>query len=130
MSSPRTERTIWSDTPERGLLLFVLVVLLASYGGTWVGSPTDAQRMPIAISPGGVWVDMLGDANGRRAVFATIELRDGRRIDGQVASYTWEQMPTEQRDIALARPLQVRSPPDGNPSRQTEPSWPAPMCSP
>lgn len=75
----------------------ILVALVANYGRS--KSITDAP----------VWHDILSDEDRTRSVFATVELSDGRLIQGQVANFTVEDTSIEDRHLALAAPLQAKA---------------------
>lgn len=57
--------------------------------------------------PGTVWRDVLGQRKETDDAWATVELRDGRFLQGQVASYTLD-VSSEPRELALAAPLYQR----------------------
>jgi len=57
--------------------------------------------------PGTVWREVLGQRKKTHDAWATVELRDGRFLQGQVASYTLD-VSAEPRELALAAPLYQR----------------------
>lgn len=55
-----------------------------------------------------VWWQTIGEAKKSGAVFATVELIDGRIIDGYVYTYTLAEVDVAQRDLCLQRPIFAR----------------------
>jgi hypothetical protein len=98
--------TYFGDHPAR-LLGFLLVVLLTSYGLAWEGARRLHRGLPESIGVGSVWYSQIGDNGATRYVYATAELRDGRSINGQIASFTLDEA-EEERQISLAGPLRVK----------------------
>jgi Family of unknown function (DUF6338) len=95
--------------PERGLT-FLLLVLVASYVGTYLVALAALRHLPAAVSHASVWYEALGDAGATRRVRATVELRDGRAIRGNVASFDFgADQPPETKNIQLVQPLNVRA---------------------
>jgi Family of unknown function (DUF6338) len=94
--------------PERGLT-FLLAVLVASYAGTYLVALVALRHLPVAVSHASVWYEALGDAAATRRVRALLELRDGRAIRGNVASFDFGvDQPLETRNVQLVQPLTVR----------------------
>lgn len=65
------------------------------------------KRLPTR-RPGAVWSEVLGRDKATHDAIATIEFRDGRMLQGQVASYTLE-APAADRELALAAPMRQRA---------------------
>lgn len=87
-----------------GSLLALMIVIAVSYGAVWLVTTRVLHRGGPAISPGetawyGAFHRMLPKDH---AVYATVELRDGRAVAGLVVAYTPESDGT--REIVLSEP--------------------------
>lgn len=78
-----------------------------SYLTGWGAARFVHRKKKPSQQPGTVWREILGAKKDTHVSWATVELRDGRVLQGQVASYTLE-TPTEPRELALAAPLYQR----------------------
>lgn len=95
--------------------LVVLATLLAlAYGGTWVVA-CRIYGGDGAVDPGGSsWWEAFRRASAGRFVRVTVELRDGRRIAGQVGGFTAESV--DNRELGLVAPIAAQAAP-GAPAR-------------
>jgi hypothetical protein len=59
--------------------------------------------------PGTVWREILGQDKDTHDAIATVELRDGRTLQGQLATYTLD-APSGARELALRAPMRQRQP--------------------
>lgn len=99
--------------PGRSLPV-IATLLCASYALAWGAARLTYGRHQPTQQPGTVWREVLGARKGEAAAVATVELRDGRRIQGVVASYT-HTGPEQPRELALAAPMRVQSDADATP---------------
>lgn len=95
------------NQPVRALPV-VAALLAASYMLAWIAARITYGHHQPTQQPGTVWREVLGARKGAAAAVATVELRDGRRIQGAVASYT-HTGPEQPREIALAAPMRVQA---------------------
>lgn len=65
------------------------------------------RNKPPSQQPGTVWREVFGQDKGTHDAIATVELRDGRMLQGQIASYTLD-APAEPRELALRAPMRQR----------------------
>jgi hypothetical protein len=79
--------------------------LIAAYPVAWAMARVVYRGKPVTNVPGSAWSRMLTDARPSKdhGVFATVELRDGRKLSGTVASYTLDEE-NPNREIALWEP--------------------------
>lgn len=104
------------------VLVAALVTLLLSYGAAVSLALIVYRGKKASIYPNrSVWWQTIGEAKdtggakdtreakATRPVFATLELKDGRVVDGYVHAYTID-MDSDRRDISLQRPIFVRAP--------------------
>ncbi len=82
-------------------------IFLASYALGGLAALLVHWKKQPSQQPGTVWRDVLGEKKETHNAWATVELRDGRFLQGQVASYTLG-MSSEPRELALAAPLYQR----------------------
>lgn len=99
--------------PARSLPV-IATLLSVSYALAWVAARVTYGHHQPTQQPGTVWREVLGARKGEAAAVATVELRDGRRIQGIVASYT-HTGPEQPRELALAAPMRVQSDADATP---------------
>jgi Family of unknown function (DUF6338) len=90
------------------VLVAVFITLLLSYTGA-IGLALIVYRgRKATVYPNrSVWWEAIGEAKNAGPVFATLELRDGRVVDGYVHAYTIDP-DTDRRDMSLQRPIFVR----------------------
>lgn len=93
--------------PLRGFATLGTIFVL-SYGVAGLAAWLIHKDAPASQQPGTVWRAVLGQDKGTHDAIATVELRDGRTLQGQVASYTLD-APGESRELALRAPMRQRS---------------------
>jgi hypothetical protein len=90
-------------------LTALLATLLLSYGAAYVlARAVHRGRQPTLYPNRAVWWQEIADLKTSGPVFTTVELRDGRVIDGYVSAYTID-ADADRRDMALQRPIFVRA---------------------
>lgn len=99
--------------PARSLPV-IATLLAASYALAWGAARLTYGRHQPTQQPGTVWREVLGARKSEAAAVATVELRNGRRIQGVVASYT-HTGPEQPRELALAAPMRVQPDTDATP---------------
>jgi hypothetical protein len=104
------------DHPVRALWP-LLAIMILSIGFAWLLAQIFVTDAPTIYS-GPLWDALFGPSDEQakqlgvdqlrnRATYATIELRSGRGIRGQVAGYDLGR-PGDGRELALAQPLEIR----------------------
>lgn len=94
--------------PLRGLgTLGATIVLSYAMGGV-VARLVYWEEQP-SQQPGTVWREVLGQDKDTHDAIATVELRDGRTLQGQLATYTLD-APSGPRELALRAPMRQRQP--------------------
>jgi len=89
-------------------LVALVVILGLSYGGAITLALAVHRGKEATLYPNrSVWWQTIGQAKTSGPVFATVELKDGRIVDGYVSAYTIDS-DAGRRDLALQRPLFVR----------------------
>lgn len=87
----------------------VVVLLLAvgvAYGLYWL----QRRRLPAEFRPqGNVWVHALGARPKGTVPWVGLQLADGRLVEGLLHGYTLDGS-TDERDVALSRPIRVTAP--------------------
>lgn len=94
--------------PLRGLSVLVAIFGL-SYGAAWAAAWAVHFRDWRSQRPGSVWRHVLGRDKKTHIAIATVELRDGRMVQGQVESYTLDPS-AEPRELARRKPIRERLP--------------------
>jgi len=89
--------------PVRGFATLGAIFGLSYLGGGLVGWVAHLGEQA-SQQPGTVWRDVFGQKKETNDAWATVELRDGRFLQGQVVSYTLD-VSSEPRELALAAPL-------------------------
>jgi hypothetical protein len=96
------------EHPARAMPV-ITAVLALSYALAWTAARLSYGRHQPTQQPGTVWREVLGAHKATAAATATVEMRDGRRIQGAVTSYT-HTGPEHPRELALAAPMRVQYP--------------------
>jgi len=94
--------------PLRGCLTLGAIFALSYTVAGLAAYLAHRQEQP-SQQPGTVWREVLGQKKRTHDAWATVELRDGRFLQGQVASYTLDTV-SEPRELALAAPIYQRRP--------------------
>lgn len=94
--------------PLRGLSVLTAIFAL-SYGAAWAAAWAVHFRDWRSQRPGSVWRHVLGRDKKTHIAIATVELRDGRMVQGQIESYTLDPS-AEPRELALRKPIRERLP--------------------
>jgi Family of unknown function (DUF6338) len=93
---------------EHPLLVIGLgaTALAAAYPVAWLVARLTFRSKPVTNAPGSAWFRMLSSARPStdHGVYATLELRDGRKIAGTIASFTLDE-DNPNREIALWEPV-------------------------
>ena len=92
--------------PVRGFATLGAIFGLSYLGGGLVGWVAHLGEQA-SQQPGTVWRDVFGQKKETNDAWATVELRDGRFLQGQVVSYTLD-VSSDPRELALAAPLYQR----------------------
>lgn len=93
--------------PLRGFATLGSIYVLSCLLGGLSALAVHWKKQP-SQRPGAVWRDVLGQKKETHDAWATVELRDGSFLQGQVASYTLEA--SEPRELALKAPMHQRRP--------------------
>jgi hypothetical protein len=94
------------DHPARTLPVLA-ALLVTSYAFAWIAARLACGGHQATQQPGTVWREVLGARKEDAAAVATVELRDGHRVQGVVATYT-HTSPDQPRELALAAPMRVQ----------------------
>jgi hypothetical protein len=80
--------------------------LVVAYPVAWVMARLTYHSKPVTNVPGSAWFRMLSSARPSKehGVYATVEMRDGRKVAGTVASFTLDE-DSPNREIALWEPV-------------------------
>ena len=90
------------ESPENaGLAL--LIVLVVSYGLAWALAANVPGKGPRVFPDSGWYAAFERKRPKDRAIVATAELRDGRKLTGLIKAFTAEQMPVDERELTLER---------------------------
>jgi len=106
----RGSRVYFSHHPIRLLWLLGLALAFA-YVLAFLVARVVYGRKPVSIRPGTAWTQAFGAARtGLEGTIAraTIELRDGRKIEATVAGHATEV--ADNRDLLLTAPIRVQAP--------------------
>jgi hypothetical protein len=94
--------------PARGLGV-VFVGLALAYVGAYFAARSFYRGRPAIITHGySAWHRVLGTGADDRAVYATVDLRDGTTVAGWVYLYTVDEVPLPERDLVLVATLGKR----------------------
>jgi hypothetical protein len=98
--------------PALGSLVAVLLLAVGiAYGLYWL----QQRRLPTEFRPqGNVWVHALGARPKGTVPWVGLQLDDGRLVEGVLHSYTLDGS-TDERDVALSRPIRVTTQPGDAP---------------
>jgi hypothetical protein len=91
------------------LLWLVTLALGTAYGLTYLAVRVVYWGQPISIELGTAWTQAFKAARDPGTgifIYATVELRDGRKIEGVLRSHSTEV--GDNRELLLGRPIQVR----------------------
>ncbi len=93
--------------PLRGFTTLTAIFFLSYLLAGLAALAVNRGRLPTQ-QPGTVWSEVLGRQKATTDAIATVELRDGRMLQGRVASYTLD-LATEGRELALSAPMRQRA---------------------
>lgn len=92
--------------PLRGFVTLGAIFAL-SYAAAGLAALVLHRKEQPSQQPGTVWREVLGQDKETHDAITTIELRDGRAVQGQLATYTLDS-PAESRELALRAPMRQR----------------------
>jgi hypothetical protein len=92
--------------PARGLGSLV-VIFLISYLVAYLAARRIYRDAPKAQKPGSAWRHVLAADDGQQRLWATVELKDRRVVQGQVHIFSTDSSRGD-RDLVLAAPMRVR----------------------
>jgi hypothetical protein len=113
-------RIYFAHHPLR-LLWLLTVSLGAAYGLAYLAARVAHRGQPASIVPGTAWTEAFQEARGpgsKVAVRATVELRDGRKIEGTLRGHSTEI--ADNRDLLLVAPLRAQAGPKSTPTTLTD----------
>jgi hypothetical protein len=93
--------------PLRGFTTLTAIFVLSYLVAGLAALAVNRGRLPTQ-QPGTVWGEVLGRNKSTHDAIATVELRDGRMLQGQLASYTLDTA-ADGRELALQAPMRQRA---------------------
>lgn len=99
------------EAAASGLAVFLLALAIAYL----LYLPLRLRRPAEFRAQGSVWVHALGARPKGKVPWVTLQLKDGKLIEGVLQSYSLSEEALENRDVALQRPIRVTIKPNEQP---------------